>query len=461
MARVFKIKGRDSKKLAHWYGKVKIASKRWQRVKLFTDKVASERRLAKLQQQADQRAAGMQTVETDRLAMPLKELVKQYIQSLRSRNIDADHIRITEWSLGQLLEAGKWQRFADITVPSVESILPTLAGTAGYQNTFIKKLKAFVHWALPDSWPDPLRKLKRVREKGAKKTRDRRAATVEEAAAFFAVWPQLPDDRHLCYALAMLNGLRRNEIKRNHADRLTWELLHLDAPIPFVDLKQKMGDGMDHVPLHPYVAKLLRERMEGMPSGAVVGAVPDMKTMKKDLTLAGIDLANAHGLRLDFHALRHSFQTALDRTGCSRATKKKLMRHANEDVTDGYAHAELAEMLAALIRLPSPQQDARAGTSSNTPVPIGANMPIDGVSDQSDNYVLFADHQLDQSSFPDGHSLALIGDEPKIGDATCEDGVSRYNARHCLDLHSLAFNGIENDCKSLIDNNLRPSTQVD
>jgi hypothetical protein len=68
---------------------------------------------------------------------------------------------------------------------------------------------------------------------------------------------------------------------------------------------------------------------------------------QKALKVAGIEMADDQGRRLDFHALRHTFQTLLDRTGCSRATKKKLMRHANEDVTDGYAHAELAEMLSA------------------------------------------------------------------------------------------------------------------
>ena len=449
--RLFKIAMRDGKKSANWYGKVKVAPKTWQKVKLFTDKLASERKLTKLQKQADQRAAGMQTADTDRLGLSLKELVKQYVQSLRARKVDEDHIRITEWSLNQLVESGKWQRFADITPPAVESLLPTLADTAGYQNAFIKKLKAFVHWALPDNWPDPLRKLKRVREKGAVKTRERRAATVEEAAAFFAVWPKLPADRHLCYALAMLNGLRRNEIKRSDTDRLRWGQLHLDATIPFINLKQKMGDGQDHIPLHPYVAKLLRERMAGLPGAPVVGAVPDIKTMKKDLEKVGIELVDSQKRRLDFHALRHTFQTNLDRTGCSRATKKKLMRHANEDVTDGYAHAELAEMLAALVRLPSPQslpqQAVKTGTT-DTPLPM--SQPCQS-----------ADHRLDHGPTAEGQSLALSGTAGDAGAGACQDGGSCYNPSADNNLHALAMSGSENWRKCLQDNNLGPSTQVD
>ena len=80
----------------------------------------------------------------------------------------------------------------------------------------------------------------------------------------------------------------------------------------------------------------------------MVGAVPDVATLEGDLETAGIAFLDAQKRRLDFHALRHTFQTNLDHTGCSRATKKKLMRHASGDVTDGYAHAELAEMAAAI-----------------------------------------------------------------------------------------------------------------
>jgi hypothetical protein len=83
--------------------------------------------------------------------------------------------------------------------------------------------------------------------------------------------------------------------------------------------------------------------------------VPDIKTLKKDWKRAGVEFANDAGLRLDYHALRHTFSSALDRAGASRTTKKRLMRHLSGDVTDGYSHAELAEMAAVLNRIPSPQ----------------------------------------------------------------------------------------------------------
>lgn len=99
----------------------------------------------------------------------------------------------------------------------------------------------------------------------------------------------------------------------------------------------------------------------GMPAVHVLRSVPDVETLERDLVRAGFKLTDERGLRLDYHGLRHEFGSRLDLTGCSRATRKKLERRAAQDVTDGYAHAELAEMLTALERLPSPLNDWNRG----------------------------------------------------------------------------------------------------
>ena len=75
MARLFKITGRRRKKSRCWYGKVKVGAQ-WQRVKLFSDKTASERRLRDLQNDADRGEAGLTLVAAKRLSLPIAELVK-------------------------------------------------------------------------------------------------------------------------------------------------------------------------------------------------------------------------------------------------------------------------------------------------------------------------------------------------------------------------------------------------
>ena len=443
MASVFKIRGREGKKSSNWYGKVKCGDI-WRRVKLFTDKAASASRLADLQRQADQRAAGMITADTDRLALPISELAKQYIASLRAQNKDAEHVRISEWMLRRMIEAGRWQSFPDITVDSLEKMLPAVAKTASYQNKFIVRAKAFVHWALPDGWGDPLKKLRRVKEKGAKRTRERRAGTEAEIAALLKV--AMPEHRTLAYALAAFNGLRRNE-----ASGLMATDLHMDAMIPFMGLRQKQGqnDSRDYIPIHPYVHKLLKGRLL-MPGAKVLPSVPDMKTMKKDLQRVGITLKDAQGRRLDYHALRHSFSTRLDQTGCSRATKKRLMRHAHEDVTDGYTHAELAEMLTALMRVPSPD-------SAQVQTPQAVRTGTDGVLPIATSG-LRADHQLDQTLFRDRQPLTPIG---AVGAARATLGTIGENGESAVSKSAY-------ECHSLLMADNRdiiaktgPSTQAD
>lgn len=440
---VFKIAGRNGKKSNCWYGKVKDCGG-WKRVKLFTDKKASVTRLSDLQRVTDQRASGMITADAERLSLPIAELAKQYVDSLRIQHTDAEHIRISEWMLNRMIKVGQWKRFQDITPSVVESMLPKLAKTASYQNKFIVRAKAFIHWSLPEGWIDPLKKLKRVKEKGAKKTRERRAGSDAEVRALFSI--KMPEDRKLAYALAAFNGLRRNEV-----NGLLGGDLQLDVPIPFVGLRQKQAqnDSRDYIPLHPYVLKLLRGR-DLVAEKKLLSSVPDIKTMKRDLDRAGVKLTDVQGRRLDYHALRHTFQTGLDRTGCSRATKKRLMRHAHEDVTDGYAHAELAEMSSALNRLVSTELEVQ-----NCPRGINAGV-VGGMSDSE-----MSDHQLDQATTAYGRSLTPMNIQAVLDPLACSTLDFCYNLAAGMDLQSPALIGIHDVAQAVYTYEFRPSTQVD
>jgi integrase len=439
MANLFKMSGRDGRKLANWYGKVKVAPGRRRRVKLYTDKAASERRLSEIQQEADQRAAGVVTAAMDFASFSIQQHADAYLNALRLEKRDSDTLRIAEWSLEKLIEWGRWQRIADVTADSMRNILKMLDGqgkTASYQNKFIMRVKAFVHWLQREGRiaADPLTNLKRIDERNGKKTRARRALTDAEVSALLE---NAPDDRREKYAWALLAGMRRSELAN-----LRWGDLRLNAPRPFIQLRpeQTKNGKADVLPLHPYLLSHLERRMQGMPETAVVSTVPDMKTMAKDLARAGIALADAHGRRADFHALRHTFCTNLDHTGCSFTTKRALMRHADSGVTEGYSHARLDELYAAIERLLSPD-----GTDETRAIMSGT---YDGQSvDQA------LDHQLDQTSVAMGHylspSAALAG-----GDGTFQDAVSGVECTSC---HYSALTGT-ND---IVHEKLRPSTQVD
>lgn len=321
---------------------------------LFTDKLVSEKKLRELQRQADLESIDGQAARLEREGKrPISDHVADYIASLKLNSASVDHASISEGMLNRLLKATEWKLLRDITVESVEAALPVVAPlTHSYRNCFIKRIKAFCAWLVARGRlrEHPLRALRRLSERKATRNRGRRAASWDDLLALLSL--KIPDDRLLCYALAGLNGFRRNEIAS-----LTFGDLHLSAIVPFVELGRKMGesDQRDALPLHPFVVRLLRARSAAMPGVGVVRAVPDVATLKRDWAKAKVEFASAGG-RLDFHALRHTFCSLLDLTGASRATKKRLMRHAGEDVTDGYSHAELREMCEALSRLPDPDR---------------------------------------------------------------------------------------------------------
>ncbi len=448
MRSVFKIRERDGRKSADYHGKIKLGPGSQRRVKLFTDRTASERELVKLQKEADQRTSGVINSDSQRAGKPLPVLVEEYFSYLATQSSNREHMRISRWMLDRLIELGQWKFFRDITLPSMTLILSKLEGenaTASYRNKFIVRAKAFVKWVLPDDMVNPLAKLKRIKEKGARRTRERRAASADQLHKLFSL--SLPFARRIAYALAAYNGLRRNEVAA-----LTWGRLHLEAPIPFVSLPQKQGsdDSEDSIPIHPYVLKLLKGKGSADESLKLVQAVPDPATLEKDWGRAGVAYVDDKSRRIDFHGLRHTFQTLLDRTGCSRATKKRLMRHAASDVTDGYAHAELTEMLAALSRLESPSAGAVVAAAAKTTTakvaPVGPN---------------FADHSSDQLMAMLGHYKAVIGRLSELAKTPCSIPPSGYNPASVNELQSAAGMDSQNAHNSFSDNNLRPSTQVD
>lgn len=333
----------DGKPSGHYYGKLRLAANKYRRVKLMrvdNGKRESIVKLNKIQAEHD-RTHGLSTRVGQQAAMAISVHVENYLRNLETQTSNADHVGISRSTLARLVKAAGWTVLADISSDSALLAITSIAATQSYRNQYLKRLRAFVRWCMDTDrlFVSPIRGLKRFNERGAKRNRARRAATRVEIDRLFSV--DLPVYRRLAYALAICNGLRRNEIAR-----LERSDIDQNAAVPFIRIRQKMGEGFDVVPIHPYVSPLFSDEDR-------VPIVPDVKTLKKDLAKADVKFT-IDGKRLDFHALRHTFATELDRAHASRATKKKLLRHAASDITDGYTHAELTEAREALLRVHSP-----------------------------------------------------------------------------------------------------------
>ena len=156
--------------------------------------------------------------------------------------------------------------------------------------------------------------------------------------------------------------------------------------------------------------------------------------------------------RLDFHALRHTCSTNLDKTGCSRATRKKIERRAAQDTTDGYAHAELAEMLTVLERLPSPLNDWNAPRRA---------VAVAGLAGPAGDASAARDHGRDQAMCFVPHGTSLTDTSRMMPFQESQSGLPVVNQGIDARQHALSSSDLIGAGNR--DNVLKigPSTQVD
>lgn len=164
-----------------WYGRKRANSgKAWTYVKLYRDRRASEIAWQDFRTRAERMDAGIISLESERLKLPLKEIIDAYHTDLRRQGRDSEHVKISKWMLDRAALLGNWSNWPDVNIANVHKLIDDMqeaGATASYRNKVIMRLKAFVRWALPEGWANPLSKLRRVSERGAVRNRARRAAS--------------------------------------------------------------------------------------------------------------------------------------------------------------------------------------------------------------------------------------------------------------------------------------------
>jgi integrase len=165
-------------------------------------------------------------------------------------------------------------------------------------------------------------------------------------------------DRFCLYAVACGTGFRAGGLAS-----LAPESFDLDAGGPTVTLAARSNKSrkLKVQPLPADVADLLRDYLQGKPAGhplwggtwARDGKGADM--LRTDLEAAGIPYAveGPDGpLYADFHALRHSYITALGRGGVDLRTAQELAGHSTPTLTARYSHRRLYDLAGAVEKLP-------------------------------------------------------------------------------------------------------------
>jgi integrase len=275
---------------------------------------------------------------------------------------------------------GKARRFPRATA---EALLALRARGHGPKtaNQYLAAIKQFARWLVLDRRaPDnPIAHLAGANTRTDRR-RNRRPLTAAELAALLRAAGESPEtvrglagtDRAVLYAVASATGFRAGELAS-----LTPAAFDLDATPPAVTLAgEHAKNGRTAVqPLPPHLAADLRPYLAGRPAGAPVWPgtwhEKGADVIRVDLDAAGIPYAvDGHDGRryADFHSLRHTFISLLDRTGATLKEAMQLARHSDPKLTMAvYGRAHLHDLGAAVGRLPAltgPKAEPGAATGT-------------------------------------------------------------------------------------------------
>ncbi|MBA4191835.1 MAG: hypothetical protein C0467_27970 [Planctomycetaceae bacterium] len=169
----------------------------------------------------------------------------------------------------------------------------------------------------------------------------------------------LGPERYHLYLVAFSTGFRVSELAA-----LTPAHFKIDTELPTVSLPGKVAKNKKRVrpPLHPAVAVALRLFLAGRPADSPVwGGLWHNNAaamLRIDLEAAGVPYCvegpdgNEYA---DFHALRHTFLSALSAAGVGAKDMQTLARHSDPRLTLGtYTHARSADLVKAIGRLKIP-----------------------------------------------------------------------------------------------------------
>ncbi|MHB1768581.1 MAG: tyrosine-type recombinase/integrase [Phycisphaerae bacterium] len=296
-------------------------------------------------------------------ARPLADQIADYIAAMTALGRADSHCQNCRRFLERMASACGWTRVTDITPDSIGKWRDNLqqivkAGNAGSKdikpkpasartkNAYVKAARSFVNWMVRQGRmnANPLNNIGNVEERG-REVRIRRAFTDDEVLRLLGV----AGDYSTVYLLALTTGLRRGELRA-----LQWADVHLDAIRPFINVRASISK--NHGTADMYLRQDVIDALRAI-AGADAGRVckmPGRKRFKSHLAAAKIPAKDSTGRVVDFHALRHTFITALQRGGVSPRVAMELARHSRMELTmKTYTDATMLATADALDALPA------------------------------------------------------------------------------------------------------------
>src|ERR1017187_750837 len=238
--------------------------------------------------------------------------------------------RLLKSRILRLMKDCGWKLSASITADSFIAWRNRQTDSARTLNHYLQGMISFLNWMERGGRIkfNPLRNVSKVDGRGQKK-RVRRAFTDDELRKLV----QVSGSRGIIYFTAARTGLRWEELRQ-----LTWNEVRLDAAVPVVVVRAETAKNKteESVCLVPEIVEALKVYRSAnvSPSKLVFpNGIPRARRLQKDAEANGIAYQDELGRFGDFHALRYTWATFLQRNGIAQRFAMKLMRHSDIKLT--------------------------------------------------------------------------------------------------------------------------------
>ncbi len=350
------------------------------------DKSAAEILEGELVRRAAREHAGLVNPYETHAKRPLTEHVTDWHAALLGKGATEKHAKLCRLRVRRVLDGCGFTHWSDLSASKVQAYVAELrCGGLSIQsaNFYLQSVKQFCRWCVQDrrALDSPLVHLRGDNARTDRR-HDRRALDADELRRLLESARTGPTRfgmtgpaRAMLYQLAAESGLRAGELRS-----LAWDSFDLDASPPTVTVRAAYSKRRrdDTLPLKASTAQMLaRWRDESGPVDREhpVFAMPEKtaRMIRADLTDAEIEYRGADGRVCDFHALRHSFVSALARGGVHPKVAQQLARHSTITLTmDRYSHTVVGELAGALDALPdlfpaTPEREAVSATGTYDP----------------------------------------------------------------------------------------------
>ena len=332
-----------------------------------TDKQLAQQKLLAAVRERERELAGLSGRKPWREAAqsPLLNHLADFLADLRARKRSESHIKHVETRIKKLFFECRWETLRDV---SADSFMLWRANQKDLSQKTIHEYKnaAFSLFAWMERHDrvesNPLRKVGNVERKGFE-TVKRRAFTHEEMRRLVAVSGEFA----LGYLAAVNTGLRRRELAC-----VQWGDVHLDNGTPFILVRSNTTKNRQAGKI--YLKSGLAQQLASIKPLDVAadelvfaGRIAWMAKMHQHLKAAGIPVHDGQGRKVDFHALRMTYNMNLESVGASLQVRQELLRHSDPRLTAGtYMDGTRLETASLIEKLPDYVNGNKADTQLGT-----------------------------------------------------------------------------------------------